>query len=303
MENLASALHDLNKLDEAEGLYIRTLGLRRRVMGPDDPQVADTLGNLATLKRDRGDLGAAEALLREALEIRRRTAGDHPDTALSLGSLAVIVASKGDFDGALPLAEEAVAMRRRLAGPRNHEAARALANLGQIQQAKGDFAASELTLREALDQLREFFGPADAKTMAAAGGLGNTLAELAWSRFEKGDGGAAGVAAEGEELLRSVAASAPAAQDVQANMRRSQLGGAIVVVEAFKVDAASVSRLQEAEGLLKQSYAALEPSAGTSVLGKKRMHDAAQRLVRLYTVWERVEPGAAAKSAPYRDNQ
>ena len=55
--------------------------MSERVLGPDHPETAHGLNDLARLLQDQGDLAAARPLFERALAIRERVLGpDHPDT-------------------------------------------------------------------------------------------------------------------------------------------------------------------------------------------------------------------------------
>ena len=52
-----------------------------------DPETLTAITNLGTLLQDKGDLTAAEPLLREALQATRETLGDRrPETLSSIGA-------------------------------------------------------------------------------------------------------------------------------------------------------------------------------------------------------------------------
>ncbi len=70
--NLGMSLREDGKLVEAEGWMVRSLELRERVLGTNHSHVGVSKAALATLRMDRGDLVAAEALAREALAIGTR---------------------------------------------------------------------------------------------------------------------------------------------------------------------------------------------------------------------------------------
>ena len=53
MNNLASVLHDQNKLDEAAQLYQESIAIRKKVYGEEHPDVAIDLNNLALLLKDQ----------------------------------------------------------------------------------------------------------------------------------------------------------------------------------------------------------------------------------------------------------
>jgi len=75
----------------APPLYTRALALRERVLGPDHPDTATSLNNLAINHYYQDDLPAAERLMIQALHVRTARLGpDHPDTQGSRQSLAVI---------------------------------------------------------------------------------------------------------------------------------------------------------------------------------------------------------------------
>ena len=63
--------------------------MRKKIYGSEHPDVADSLGKLGLLYRDRAKYTEAEDLLRRALEIRENVLGaEHPDTATSANDLA-----------------------------------------------------------------------------------------------------------------------------------------------------------------------------------------------------------------------
>jgi tetratricopeptide (TPR) repeat protein len=66
------------------------------VLGPDHPDTATSLDNLAFLLQAQGDLAGARPLYERALAIREKVLGpDHPDSATSLNNLALLVQAQG----------------------------------------------------------------------------------------------------------------------------------------------------------------------------------------------------------------
>ncbi|MBT1570101.1 tetratricopeptide repeat protein, partial [Klebsiella pneumoniae] len=65
-------------------------------LGPDHPDVATSLNNLAELYRSQGQYAQAEPLFKRSLAIWERALGpDHPDVATSLNNLAELYRSQG----------------------------------------------------------------------------------------------------------------------------------------------------------------------------------------------------------------
>ena len=83
--------------------------------------------------KEKGDLGAAEPLLREDLKLSRETLGDrHPVTLTSMDNLGMLLQAKGDLAAAEPLLREALGGRREVLGARHPKTLAAIKNLGAL---------------------------------------------------------------------------------------------------------------------------------------------------------------------------
>ena len=70
-----------NRNGEAESLYRRALAIAEKSYGPDHPDIARDLNNLAGLLQDTNRHSEAEPLYRRALAIDEKSYGpDHPNT-------------------------------------------------------------------------------------------------------------------------------------------------------------------------------------------------------------------------------
>lgn len=75
----------------AEQFLKRSLEMRERVLGPDHPDYAQSLNNLAALCNEKKQYEKAEELYERALDIRRRAlAPDHPSLAYTVKHLAIL---------------------------------------------------------------------------------------------------------------------------------------------------------------------------------------------------------------------
>ena len=88
--------------------------MSRETLGNRHPDTLTSINNLGELLHAKGNLAAAESLLREALEARRETLGNrHPSTLKSISNLSALLRSKGDLAAAELLCREALARRWR----------------------------------------------------------------------------------------------------------------------------------------------------------------------------------------------
>ena len=95
---------------KAEPLFQEALRIRRKVLGPEHPDVALSLNNLGELYEATSEYAKAEPLLQEALRIRRKILGpEHPAMAAGLNNLALSEFYLGRIDDATALAREASA--------------------------------------------------------------------------------------------------------------------------------------------------------------------------------------------------
>jgi len=136
---------------KAEPLYRRALAINEKASGPDHPDVATNLNNLAELLQAKGDYTAAEPLFRRALAINEKALGpDHPTVATGLNNLASLLQAKGDDTAAEPLYRRALAIDEKALGPDHPSVAICLNNLAGLLYAKGDYTAAEPLCRRAL---------------------------------------------------------------------------------------------------------------------------------------------------------
>ena len=144
----------------AELLYKRSLPITEKALGPEHPDTATSLANLARLYDSMGDYIRAEPLHKRALAIREKTLGPkHPDTTASLENLAGLYRSMGDFARAEPLSQRALVIREKALGPDHPDTAASLNILAGRYQAIGDFARALPLFKRALETCEKALGP------------------------------------------------------------------------------------------------------------------------------------------------
>ncbi|CAM9305418.1 unnamed protein product [Ectocarpus fasciculatus] len=84
------------KYAEAEPLYRRSLAVDEKVCGPDHPQVAIDLTNLAGVLEAQGEYAEAKSLFERSQAIREKVLGlEHPDVATTLNNRAGVCVEPG----------------------------------------------------------------------------------------------------------------------------------------------------------------------------------------------------------------
>jgi len=142
------------------------------VLGPEHPNTATYLNNLAGFYEQIGDYAKAKPLYEQALEIRKKVLGpEHPDTAASLNNLAQLYCSKGDYAKAEALYQQALEIFQKVLGPEHPNTARSLNNLVGFYEQMGDYAKVEPLYQQALQIHQKALGPYQPDTAASLNNL------------------------------------------------------------------------------------------------------------------------------------
>jgi CHAT domain-containing protein/Tfp pilus assembly protein PilF len=153
-------LYRAGKYDEALPLAERALEIREKALGPDHPDIARSLNNLAILYHHKGDHAKAELLYQRGLAIWEEALGpDHPELAPNLNNLGALYFDKGDYAKAEPLYQRALAIREKALGPDHPGVAGSLNELAILYGDKGDYAKAEPLHQRALAIWEKALGP------------------------------------------------------------------------------------------------------------------------------------------------
>ncbi|HEV8712432.1 MAG TPA: tetratricopeptide repeat protein [Candidatus Binatia bacterium] len=139
---------------EAEPLYLRALTIWEKALGPEHPNVATSLNNLALLYRIQGQYAKAEPLLQRALTIREKALGpEHPAVAQSLNNLAGLYRDQGQYAKEEPLYRRALTIREKALGPEHPNVATCLENYSVLLR-KLNRAAEAAAMEARADAIR-----------------------------------------------------------------------------------------------------------------------------------------------------
>ncbi len=165
---------------QAESLYQQVQATREQVLGPEHPDVAAGLHDLALLYRSRGRYDQAEALFKRSLDIRERTYGpEHPDVAFGLHELAWLYRAQGRYTEAEPLFNRALEIRAKTLDSEHSDVANTQNELAWLYRVLGRYTEAEPLFNRALEIRVKLMGP-DHPDVA------QTLNDLAWLFYDQG---------------------------------------------------------------------------------------------------------------------
>ena len=130
---------DQGRYADAEPLYKRSLAIREKALGPDHPDVALSLNNLAELYHAQGRYADAEPLYKRSLAIREKALGpDHPDVAtIAEQSGCALPTPKVAMPMPSRCTNASLAIREKALGPDHPDVALSLNNLAVLYRAPG----------------------------------------------------------------------------------------------------------------------------------------------------------------------
>ncbi len=170
------ALFKMERADwrQAEPLMRRALAITEKIYGPDHPNVATALNNLAQLLGDTNRFAEAEPMMRRVLAIDESHGPDHPDVARALNNLAGLLQDANRLAEAEPLMRRALAIDEKIYGPDHPCVAIALNNLAGLLRNTNRFAEAEPLMRRALAITEKIYGPDHPRVALSL----NNLAQL-----------------------------------------------------------------------------------------------------------------------------
>lgn len=130
LDLIAVALFEQQSGHELAGsLFFRAWAIREKALGPNHPDIADSLHHLA-LSLYSDNVSIAIPLLLRSMEIREKMFGhDHPSVADSLHAMARLYEAHNQRDLAIPLYQQALTIQEKVFGPNASETRQARSSL------------------------------------------------------------------------------------------------------------------------------------------------------------------------------
>ena len=251
------------------------------MLGEDHRETAVSLSDLASVLRLKGDLSGAESLLRQCLELNRKTRGEgHPNTATTLHDLALIAAARGDYPGAESMFRQVLETHRKALGDRHPILATTFNNLSRVllaQKRPDEAAAAE---QDAVDIARGALG-SDHQLVAIY-----TINLASLHLLRKQPAAAESLLREGLRIRILSPRLVPSRRrtvledDWSVGATKSLLGASLV----------ALARYDEAEAMLLEARRDLDALPGVH---DREIKATITRLVELYDAWGKPDRAAA----------
>ena len=178
LATIGNVYESLGLYPESRKLLEKSVGIRRRILGPKNPELLSSLNDLARVLREEGQLLAADAVLTDALATERSEPGpENPVTIASMIELANVRHEEGQFSEAEKLRRQTLEIQTRLLGPEHPETLRTMSNLGYTLGLEGRLPEAEALLRETLDLRNKVLGPDHPETLRTAYVLASYLGD------------------------------------------------------------------------------------------------------------------------------
>ena len=138
----------------------------------DDTRMLQFSSRLGGIKRDRGQLSEAAALLQKTLHVQRVALGPkHSDTLASMNNLALVYWNQGLLSEAAELQKETLDRRMRLLGKDHPETLRSMNNLAAVYRTQGLLGEAAELYKETLDRRMRLLGKDHPETLCSMNNL------------------------------------------------------------------------------------------------------------------------------------
>jgi len=178
LTELANVYFYQGQYDLSEKLNNQSLEIDQRLLGNENPAVAQEFNNLGAIEMNRGNYPASEAYYRRALAITEAWYGtDHPATAANMTALAQPLTFDKKEAEAQSLLESALEIQKRVNGPVNATVATTQNQLGILAFQGKQLDAAQSYFTQARDTWKQLFGDQYPSVAVAYSNLGSVCLE------------------------------------------------------------------------------------------------------------------------------
>jgi eukaryotic-like serine/threonine-protein kinase len=160
LNTLGETYQVIGLFPESERCHTMALTVGRSALDLNDPEMAETLTDLATLRQRQGKSHDAELMHREALRIREhQTPRDDVKIAASLYGVGTTLQGEQRFQEAEPFLRKALAMLQKIPNGDQGEVAQAMNALGALLAGAQRPDEAEPVMRDCLALRERLYGP------------------------------------------------------------------------------------------------------------------------------------------------
>jgi CHAT domain-containing protein len=150
-----------DRYKDAVPLTERAVAMTEKLLGPEHPNVATGLENLAAMRGLLRRFADAEAPRKRAISINERAYGkEHPNVAESLRGLGHLYRLQNRFEEALPLLQRGLSIAEKALGADHPRLVVHLTEIAELHRAQGRYADAEALLKRALANIDKPHGVA-----------------------------------------------------------------------------------------------------------------------------------------------
>ena len=156
---------EAEKYQKALDVGEKALTTIEKIYGPDHPNTADAMFNLAEIYRMLGNFNNSESYYYGTLKNREKLLGrEHPQVAACYYGLAEIMTERGEYQLAKDYAEQAQSIYEKTNGPDNVEIGKVTLVLAEISKGQLLYETAESFGTKALDIFEKTVGPDSLST-------------------------------------------------------------------------------------------------------------------------------------------
>jgi CHAT domain-containing protein/tetratricopeptide (TPR) repeat protein len=170
----ATALSNQRSYEQATQRATQALRVAKSTLGPEHPNVAKILSQLAGLYQTQHQYAQAELFYTRWLAIVEKAFGpDHPEVATALTIFTHLYDEQGMYAQAESVTKRSLRIREKTFGPNHPMVAASLNNLATLYKEQGQFEQAEPLYKRALAIQEKAFGPNDQNLAAGLSNLAN----------------------------------------------------------------------------------------------------------------------------------
>ena len=169
LQNLGTNLTTRKRYDEAAPIFLESIAQTKARYGPMHPSTAGVLTHFGRMLLLKGALPEAEANLREALDVERKTLPpDHSEIPQTASLLGLVLTRSGRAGEGEPLIIEALAIRKKILPPDHWLIASLESSLGECLTKQKRYVEAETALLKGLEGLKTKLGEKHPRTLEAS---------------------------------------------------------------------------------------------------------------------------------------